>query len=468
MNAHIDAAKPTILVFCRPFLMRDVMANLAPLQSDYAFSFVTDGPYPGVNDTRCDFYGALRSAARSDAISAEEEADIVARCRLLRSIDRPQALRLLHAMAITLCGVLDKVQPMAVFGQMVDEYITHLLSLLANKRGLKFAGYAHSYFPGHAQVVQNAYGAPLRSREPDDAEVSEILALITQQAFRQNYQQTSDYTWPLHFRKMARYQLKRFVFAARKILNRDPWNSHFSLLPHTVEYRYFRDFPRREFFHADWRDELAKRRAARPRAPVIYLPLGYFPESTIDYWVADTRALQFERLTIEMLRSLSRDFVVVVKEHLHMMGGRDAGFLKTLRAISDIVNVHPLEFSNDVLEQSDAVILGGGSVGVEATIRGKPVFSYCDTCYWFPASGAHSLRLADIDLWPQQVTAGLASHSPLGQRQIFEFVRDCLRGNVRMRPGGRKWPLMDERDMRSLFDVLIRKSRAPTSVGSAH
>jgi len=58
------------------------------------------------------------------------------------NLDRGDAERRLHAMAAALQEWLDRLNPEAVICHMVDEYVTHLLSLLAQRRGIPFIGYA--------------------------------------------------------------------------------------------------------------------------------------------------------------------------------------------------------------------------------------------------------------------------------------------------------------------------------------
>jgi hypothetical protein len=306
------------------------------------------------------------------------------------------------------------------------------------------------------QLTQYAHGGAFDVREPPDAEVGRVLDAISQRVFRQNYMQRSSYTLARHLYGLARYRVKLAVFRAKSVLEHDPWNLHYTITPFVVERRRLRDFPRAEDFAADWSNEL-RELVARTGRPVVYLPLAYFPESTIDYWVRDTRILRYEDLTIEMIRTLARDYVVVVKEHLHMMGCRDSAFYRRLRAEAHVVSVHPHEYSNDVLAASNAVVLGAGSVGVEATIRDKPVLSYCDSSYWFAASEATALTLDDLSSWPAKVAHALRTHAPSSDAAKHRFIGHCLRSTVRPRPGGRRWPLMDVDDLRIVLRTAVRQ-----------
>lgn len=454
MTSPEGSERPTILVFCRPYFIANYRENIRPVEADYDFRFLTDGASPGTRDTRAAFYAALDRGSRSAEVSPAEEADIIARCRMLRNIDPAMAGRLVHAMATALAEEIDRARPAGILSQMVDEYVTHLLWLLAAKRKIGFVGYCGSYFPHHAMLLADAYGRPFECREPGDEEVDAVLAEISARAFRQNYNQRDTYRWSTHLFCLARYRVKQLWFAIQSRRHRDPWNVHYAMTPFIVERRRLGDFPRADYYHDDWTGELARLRRERPDAPVVYLPLGYFPESTIDYWIGDKRALDYESLVTEMASTLAKDCVVIIKEHLHMMGSRGAAFTKALKAIPGAVSVHPMEFSNDAVAAADAIVLGGGSVGVEATVRGKPVFSFCDTSYWFAPSGATWLDLGAIATWSALIRERIAAFTPPDRQKVRAFVRACLRANARRRSDEPLWPIMREDDLRAILDRL--------------
>ncbi|HEY7639571.1 MAG TPA: hypothetical protein VH814_07590 [Steroidobacteraceae bacterium] len=451
------ATKPRILSFCRPYLTADFCANLAPVSAEFEIAFLTDGRSPGTPDTRAQFYDNLRHERRCAELDAAAQADVMARCRLLRNLPPATATGLMHAMAVTLAAELDRFQPDVVLCHMVDEYVTHLLAILAARRGVPFIGYAHSYFPGLLQITQHAHGRPVEARAVPDEEVARVLETIRQRTFRQNYQQRPTYSLRRHLWGLLRYRIKLAAFGVKSVLERDPWNMHYSITPYVVERRRLRDFPRPSDFAADWAADLRALQAGSGKR-VLYVPLAYFPESTLDYWILDKRILRYEAVTLEMLRTLARDFIVVAKEHLHMMGARDVAFYAALRAIPGVVSVHPLEYSNDVLAAADAVLLGAGSVGVEATLRDKPVFSYSDSSYWFAASRATFLRLDEIERWSSRIAQVLGAYRPLDERAKREFLRTCLSSTVRPRAGGRRWPLIEIEDLRALLRIALSRT----------
>lgn len=442
MTRAIEGRKPRFLVFCRNYLIPDFRASFDPAADRFDFDYLTDAVCAGARDTRAAFYAALTLGSRTTELSDGDIADVVDRCRLLRNLERRQAEALAHAMAVALGEEFDRFMPDGVLSQIVDEYSTHIVSLLAKRRGLGYLGFCAGYFPGTTLLLADAYGRPFNWRDPDADEVAAHTERVSGVAFRQTYNLGASYGRARHLRSVARYQVKRAWFAWRALRERDPWGMHYRILPFVAERRRFADYPSPNLFAPDWQSALAEQRRQRPNACAVYLPLSYFPEATIDYWVGDKRMIRYEAEIVRIVSVLARNAIVVVKEHLHMMGARPVAFLEALSTISGAISVPPLAFSNAVVAEADAVILGSGSPGIEATIRGKPVFSFCDTSYWFAPSGGRFLDLGDVDGWIQSIEADLAAHVPIDDDGRRAFVHACLRSSTLSIGAGAIWPVM--------------------------
>jgi hypothetical protein len=454
------ANKPRVLAFCRPYLLEDFIANAAPLADAFEFRYLTDGKSPGAAETRERFYQRLATATQAPDLSADDEQDVLMRCRTLRSLPRAQAISMLRAMASVLSEELDTFKPAVVLSHMVDDYITHLLAELSRRRGLVYVGYAYSYFPGKAQATKYGYGEAYDLREPSDEEVQQTLDVISQRTFRQNYLQKDTYTRTRHLLAMLRYRVKQVVFCFKAWSTRDPLHLHYACLPYVVERRHWRDFPAKADFHQDWRERVQASAASQQKRPVVYFPLGYFPEATIDYWIEDRRILDYQNMVLRICALLGRHFLVVVKEHLHMLGARSPEFYRAVRDIPGVVSVPPLEFSNDVINQSDLVLMGAGSIGVEAYIRGKPIASFCARSYWFGHAQAARLELADLPAWPDIMRNKIQTHVQPSAADRFRFVRACLASTLRTQRPGRRWPICEPADLRQALEKALHATPA--------
>jgi hypothetical protein len=245
------------------------------------------------------------------------------------------------------------------------------------------------------------------------------------------------------------------VFPLKARLERSPLAVHYEILPYIAEHRRLSDFPSAAMFDRDWRAQLAQARQARDMVAAVYIPLSYAPESTNDYWISNTKAVHYEAMILDLIRRTAADQITVVKEHVHMIGCRSRAFYAALRAIPGVINVHPTEFSNLVLAECDLLLLGGGSSGVEAVLRNKPVLTYCETSYWFAGSGATWLDLDDLDGLAGRIAAAINQHRALTDTEKRQFLRQCLASTVALAGYGKRWPLVQPDDMRAVLQAAI-------------
>jgi len=469
MQRKQNARRPRALVFCRPYLLDDFRENVAPLSGAYDFRFLTDGRSPGTSETRQRFYARLGAAKRDPGLTSGQEIDVMSRCRYLRNLPQQLALDMVRAMSSVLSEELDTFRPEVVLSHMVDDYVTHLLAELSRLRGIDYVGYAYSYFPDKIQVTRFGGGEPHDLREPNEVEVRQTLEKISLRTFRQNYLQKDTYSRARHLKAMLRYRAKQIIFACRAWIEKDPLHVHYGCLPYIVERRRWRDFPIPSDFREAWREAIQLDSSGPNDRPIVYFPLGYFPEATIDYWIEDRSFLDYESTVLRICAALGAHFRVVVKEHLHMLGGRDPAFYRALRDTPGVISVPPLEYSNDVLGMCDIVLMGAGSIGVEAFIRGKPIASICDRSYWFPHARATGLNLSELDNWPDILHRAIGSYIEPTEEERFEFVRQCLRSTMRTLRSGKRWPICEPGDLELALNAarLSAASATDTATGKA-
>lgn len=449
--------RPRILVFCRNYLIPDFHDNFDPLLDDYEINYLTDQYCKlGTKDTRKSFYARLNQGQQCHELDSETELDVIERCRLLRNLDRDQASRMAHAMASVIIEVFEKIQPHLIFTHMVDEYILHLFYIFAKRRNIPYAAYCGSYFPGHALIFSTANGSAFAFREPDNEEVQDMLEKIFPLAFRQNYSQIKQYSMFQHVKLIFRYAAKKIIFPLKSFIENDHWGMHYKIVPFCADRRKLCDFPSKNDFVKDWQSELNKLTKNVSNKIIIYLPLSYYPEATTDYWVENKSLIGYENKIIQIIKTLALDCVVLVKEHVHMMGARNVSLHKVLNSLGSVISIHPDVIGNEVLLRSDAVILGSGSVGVEAYLRDKPVFSYCGTSYWFAHSKANYLDLNNISGWSNQIQETLPSFLPAEPDEKKKFISECLKCTVRTKFSGKRWPVLNNQDLGFLVEKLLQ------------
>lgn len=453
-------SRPRILVFCRPYLVQDFRANFEPLAAEYDFFLLTDGKGDGDGDTREAFYRHYKRQDETELLTAPELDDIVVRCRLLRNLNPAEARRRALAMTAAVGEWYARTQPALTISHAVDDYVTHILSLLARKRGIMYLAYNYSYFPGYAQALSYDDGRPFIGRRVDGDESRRVSTTIGNKRFRQNYGQSAGaYPFSRHLFQVLRYYVKRVVFTYRGIRDRDPLHLHYEVTKYIAERRNPFNFAASDTFATNWRERLAEKDHG---LKAIYVPLGFFPESTIDYWTKNISIIDYERKIIEIAKSLGQNYLLLVKEHPHMTGIRPVKFYDELRALKNVVLIGPYEYSAEVLGFSDAVLIGGGSGGVEATLADLPVFSYCDTIYWYRPSKAFFLDLDRIEDWSRAISEGISQFRPLDAEQKRAFVAKCLGSTLAVRPGGKRWPLTEVDQTRAFIDRAVKLGSAAT------
>ena len=417
---------------------------------EFKFYFLTDGKNKKTKDIRRLFYSYIKTKSICNEITPEEEIDIILRCRLLRNIPRNKARLMLHAMGNALLEEINNINPDLFVSHMVDDYVTHLVSVIANRQGKKFIVYYPSYFTGYAQISLGPNGKAYDVRIPEDHEASNILQVISNSMYRQNYKQNNSYTILHHIKNILKYRLNKVIYSVKSIIENDRENAHYKTIAYMATRRYLSDYPKKCYFDLEWRKKLIKLTKANQRK-IIYFPLAYFPESVVDYWIDDLSIICYEEKTLEIIDDLAKNFIVIIKEHIHMMGSRNKNFYSQIGKISNVINVYPLEYSNEIVKVADAVVLGGGSIGVEAAIRGKPIFSFCRNAYWFKHAKAFTLPLDNIDQWASIISNGINTFIPLTEEESKEFILACLRSTVPISGQGIIWPHIGFDDLKKII-----------------
>ena len=152
------------------------------------------------------------------------------------------------------------------------------------------------------------------------------------------------------------------------------------------------------------------------------MPLGFTPEATTDYWIPNLAFIDYERHTERVLAELQGEYLFAVKEKVHMLGIRSPIFYERLRRIDGVVTIPPEVNSNQFIDRfSPVVLVGAGSAGVEATVRNKPVVTFCPTSYWYAPS--HSIYVRGDS--GAEIGTAIDEAKPAGV-DAFSFVRDCL------------------------------------------
>lgn len=402
-----------ILVYVREYFKY----NYVPLFNKIDFAnidYLTDFPTIGMHNIRDLFYTELNNLSTNQRSPLFLD-EVVYRCRYLRSLTRKQALRLSEAMYNVMFNLIKMGRYKVVFGQFIDDYITHVLYLAAKDLNVPYVGLCESYFSGYTQVTTNPDGRPFIFRDVENSEAQLVLDMYSRPNYRRDY--TSSISWSLqsHLKKVAKYHLKLILFNFLKIYKNDPMNLHYNIQNIVAQPKKITDFPTKKYFDYDW-----SKRLVGNANQCVYLPLSVTPECSVDYMVSNMDFIDYENKIIEILRELSLCRLVLVKEHMHMLGSRKKDFYDKIRGIRNVLLIPPDTISNNILEEIKPIVLvGASSPGVEAAMRRLSIITFSSTSYWFGFSNARFVygKSGDFkNIIPPQD----------GMLDPLNFIRGCL------------------------------------------
>lgn len=365
-----------ILVYVRPWNY-DQFENLAGQTWQNAdLEFISEHRGQDSSGFISGFYRNYEAVSKQrmdviDGLTQSQIEDIIVRCRLLRALDQQKALRMIYSAFSAIQEVFSVFNPDYVLSVTIDSYIIHLISIVAEKRGVKFIGLVPTFINGYFRIT--TAGEKGANREVSMKEVSAISSQLRENQYKPSWLAGSESLINKKAtRNWARNLVKPLWFRFYSALKRDPLNAHY-LTTKIVSQRYWSIMPRnysgvRELKQlvalCDLKDQLK-----------VFLPLQMSPEATIDYWSSDTTWINYEEKVFNIVDNARENIIFLVKEHPNVLGFRSPGFYKNLLSRSNVIAIAPSFPSNDVLELSDAVVVCTGTVGFEGLLRKKPVIT---------------------------------------------------------------------------------------------
>ena len=335
---------------------------------------VTDIRGTGDRDVIDDFYSHYRSQiARQqvafDHFSPDEVMDIVSRCRLLRWLPLHQAQCMVAAMEYAFGRVLDEVQPCVITSFPIDRYVSDVLERLALRRGIPYFELTASLISGMCMLMyrgQLVTGGTM----PTTQEVQEQVRTIANPSFTPAYvQQDASRFTPAKWRKTFLYfRVRGYGFKLISWLKRDPFNLHYldaqAFLGHKPRRSDLRVL---DLIDWQWRNRLD----AFPRQRRIFFGLQLFPEASIDYWLGNSRLIDYEEHIVAAATAFSQaGYLILVKDHPSQFGFRQCELLDRLLALPNVVML-PYEVSgNEVVSLCDTNFTMTGTLGLQSALMG--------------------------------------------------------------------------------------------------
>jgi hypothetical protein len=327
----------------------------------------SDGDYSLVDD----FYCFMRKGdAASVALARFGEdgcADIILRCRVLRSLDRDLAMRMIGGMAQAIEVAFDDLNPDLVLTFTIDRYVMDVMDRVARTRGIDFLEMTTSILPDQVMLMRR--GRPANLREPSEREVDAAVAVLCEANFTPSYVRGVRKFSVLKFWQVfGYYALRGAFFNVWRFLERDRYNCHYldalKRLKHKVR---LADVAVLGLLDRNWE----KRLEQVSREKRVFLGLQLFPEASMDYWLESKDMLAHDDVVVRYCKVLGQaGYHIFVKDHPLQFGFRQRELFKRLARLP-YVTLMPYDVSAGLLLEKCAIsVTFTGTIGFQAALAG--------------------------------------------------------------------------------------------------
>ncbi len=345
--------------------------------------------------------------------------EVIARDRLLRNLDKNKAESIVDAMWSALNAILNEWKPTIVISITVDHYVLDLLSRSCKEKGIKFIGVSNCPLSGYSLITER--GELNLIRQPSQQEVTSVVKELQTPEYKPAYAALKKYTFHGHVSRVLKFNAKRIVSWVKRY--KDPMNFFYISLPYFTDRKNIFYYFSVKYFDYEYKNKLEC-----TKLPVVYIPLHYVPEATVDYWTRRLESIKYERELFKLIETLGDKVLIVVKEHPASIGTRNSEFYKRLLKTTNLLLVSSNESSRGVLSCSDYVITWTGTVGLEASIMGKTVFLIGDPYYYEESS---FIKVKDVGDFVNVRLEDDSSYLRNSKERANKIIANLLPGTVR-------------------------------------
>ena len=322
------------------------------------------------------YYKNLKLVSKIQFENNFDTNDFIKRCRLLRSLKKRDALLHLYSMKEAISEAFDLEKPDMVISEVIDQYLIDLIKYECDKRKIPFFGLVVSFINGYFRITSR--GEKGITRDVQKSEVDSVLHQIEQITYTPNFvskKSTSISNFINIYKRIISNWFRVPYFFFKRFLSGQKYNYHFWASQISAS-NNFHLIPAIGFADKNW-----KLKIRSIDKTIIYHPLQMFPEATIEYWCTCLRDIDYEKKLIRIISSMNSEFHFLIKEHPNVIGLRTKSLCKSLSTLNNVTIVPTNLSSNEVSEESNAILVWTGSAGFEAALRGKPVLTVCKPYY---------------------------------------------------------------------------------------
>jgi hypothetical protein len=318
-----------------------------------------------------DFYRFMRSGdPAAFALGHFGEAgcaEIILRCRSLRSLDRDLAMKMIGGMTQAIETAFDRLDPRLIVTFTMDRYVIDVMERIARARGIDFLEMTASAIPD--QVIFQRRGQPIRLRDPTRAELDEAVDILCNEGFSPVYvRNAKKFSTRTFWQVFAYFSVRGAFFDVWRYLKRDPLNIHYidalKRLKHKVR---LRDVAVLGFLRKDWQTILD----AVPKNRRVFCGLQLYPEASLDYWLRSTDMLAHDDVIVRYCEVLGNaGYHAFIKDHPLQFGFRQRELLERLSKLPSVTCVPYDVTANYLIERCDVSVTLTGTIGYQAALAG--------------------------------------------------------------------------------------------------
>lgn len=370
------------------------------------------------------YYKNVASGITASAHNDMNPNDFIERCRLLRSLTREEALLHLFSMHKAISDTFDRERPDIVISEIIDQYLIDLIKFECDKRKIPFFGLVVSFVNGYFRITSR--GEKGIARNVFIPEIKKVIREIEQATYVPNFVSLPSNNLKMYisiFKKMTSNWLRIPFFFLKRYYAGEKYNYHYWASQISAQ-NSLHVIPAFNLGDKSWK-ELAK----NSKKTLIYHPLQFYPEATIEYWCECLKDIEYEKKLVDIIRSMSGQFHFLLKEHPNAVGARATALYKVLKKQSNVTFVPTNISSNNVADEASAVLVWTGSSGFEAALRGKPVLTICRPYFMF----GDKFKEIDENTSEHEIKRHIEANSvKLKDYEKIDLVANLLSG---LRPG---------------------------------
>jgi hypothetical protein len=318
-----------------------------------------------------DFYHFMAKGDAADAALArfgdDGCADIILRCRVLRSLDRALALRLIGSTTQAIERAFDDLDPDLVMTFTIDRYVMDVMERTARARGVDFLELTTSIIPDEIMLMRR--GRPLVLREPSDKQVDAAVGLLCKADFAPTYvRDAKKFSIGRFWGVFAYFSARGAYFNVMRFVRRDPLNLFYldarKRLKHKVRPG---DVKVLRLLDPNWSARLDE----VPRERRVFLGLQLFPEASLDYWLKSPAMLAHDDVLLRYCEVLgAAGYRIFVKDHPLQFGFRQRELFERLSKLR-FVTLVPYDVPANLLIQKCGIsVTFTGTIGFQAALAG--------------------------------------------------------------------------------------------------